>query len=167
MVDRRGNVVYNQFMTTTMIGIRVDPSFKEHLSHLAKVRHQTLADVVRGLVYEGMVAAARATGEASNPSGALAGTPDGQRMLMDNSHRSSRRTLPVELAAKLQHAHQQSGASYRVNAHLAGIDVAHLHRITTGSRCPSVRVANRLIEVLALDDQTAAELLEVAVPRSN
>lgn len=75
----------------------------------------------------------------------------------------ARRTLPTDLARVLAAAHRDTGMSYRAVSRLIGIDHGYWRRLTLGERCPRRAVAEQIIEVLELDDDLAARLLEVAV----
>ena len=76
-----------------------------------------------------------------------------------------RKLLPPELAAQLADAHRHTGASYRRVAAAIGIDYSYWRKLTMGERCPSVEVAERIIRVLRLDDDTTAWLRAEAVER--
>jgi transcriptional regulator with XRE-family HTH domain len=77
----------------------------------------------------------------------------------------ARRTLPVWLAARIDQARRQAGLSIRGLARAAGISTGMAHYLTTGARLPSRQVAERIIDVLDLDEEVEEALLEVAAVR--
>lgn len=74
-----------------------------------------------------------------------------------------RRTPPPELGPMLAAARMRRGLRGRECARLIGISPSYLVGLETGQRCPSVTVAERLAEVLALDEAERAVLLTGAV----
>jgi hypothetical protein len=144
-------------MSAATIGFRVDESVKRRLEETAARQHRPLSDLVRDLVFTGMVASAHTQQVAPVCVGA-----HGQRRPKDNAV-SDRRSLPDEVADGLLAAHQQTGASYRQVAAALNIDVAMWWRICQGTRTPSRPVAQRVVDRLQLDDDLAQALLDASV----
>lgn len=82
-------------------------------------------------------------------------------MPMDNDPQA-RRTLSTGVADALLTAHRRTERSYRSVAEGLSLDVAMWWRLTRGQRCPSPRVAERIIDRLELDTEIAEELREAA-----
>lgn len=78
----------------------------------------------------------------------------------------TRRTLDPGLAAKLDLARRSLGLTIREFAYRTSISRSMAAYLCTGERVPSVEVAERVGEVLRLDDATYAELLGQAVERA-
>ena len=70
------------------------------------------------------------------------------------------RRLPADLAAELRSARHRQGLSLAEAAQAVGITKPYLSRLERGLRAPRRAVAGRLCEVLDLDDETAAWLLD-------
>lgn len=77
-------------------------------------------------------------------------------------HLRQRQTLSPTVAEALLRLHIGTGESYRRIAQTIGLDVAMWWRLTRGQRCPSPEVAERIIDRLELDADTAEELREAA-----
>lgn len=76
-----------------------------------------------------------------------------------------RRTLHPDLARQLDLARRRLGLSIRELADRASISRSMAGYLVTGERVPSVEVAERVAEVLRLDDNTYEALLDAAVVR--
>jgi cyanate lyase len=68
------------------------------------------------------------------------------------------RTLPAELASDLAEAKKLTRYSYRNLAALTGLSAGFLCRVVNGERCPRPDVAERIIAVLDLSEETAEQL---------
>ena len=89
---------------------------------------------------------------------------EGHGHRMDHkTHR--RRTLPPDLAEALAIAHADTGLSYRQVGDQLDLDWSYWRRLTRGERCPSRQVAGRIVDLLDLGDDVAAELLAESVVR--
>lgn len=73
-----------------------------------------------------------------------------------------RRTLPPVVAAALREARQARGLGLREAARRAGIYPGYLCLLEQGKRCPSLAVAQDLVDELDLDRALALELLTLA-----
>jgi hypothetical protein len=74
------------------------------------------------------------------------------------------RVLPAGALAVLRagvRAHGWSGAEL---GRRADVSARYAGNLLAGERCPSVTVADRLVQALALDEDAAAVLLDAAVP---
>lgn len=74
-----------------------------------------------------------------------------------------RRVPPAELGPMLNRARLRAGLRGTEAARLVGISRQYLVRLESGQRCPSVDVAERLVEVLGIDGADRVLLLEAAV----
>ncbi|MGQ4402535.1 helix-turn-helix domain-containing protein [Streptomyces hayashii] len=74
-----------------------------------------------------------------------------------------RRQMPEGQGQMIRAARERAGLGVRQAARQAAISGGYLANIEAGARCPSVRVAERLADVLQLDDTERARLLAVAV----
>lgn len=74
-----------------------------------------------------------------------------------------RRTPPAGLGPMLNRARLRAGLRGTEAARLVGISRQYLVRLESGQRCPSLEVAERLAEVLALTDGERTELMAAAV----
>jgi cyanate lyase len=91
--------------------------------------------------------------------------PTTPNVVENNTAWQPRRHLPPDLAEAVRDAKLRSGRSWRDLARASGVSHPHLVLISQGSRVPSREVARRIIAVLDLDDDLAAELLDEAVTR--
>ena len=78
-------------------------------------------------------------------------------------HYPPRRNLPPALASALWAARDESGLPNREVAERAGIDPSFLSKVVRGTRCPSLVVAERLIDVLELAGDEQEALRDTAV----
>jgi transcriptional regulator with XRE-family HTH domain len=74
-----------------------------------------------------------------------------------------RRTPPAGLGRMLNTARMRAGLRGRECARLVDISPGYLVGLETGLRCPSATIAQKLADVLALDDDERAVLLAGAV----
>jgi transcriptional regulator with XRE-family HTH domain len=74
-----------------------------------------------------------------------------------------RRIPPPELGPILAAARLRRGLRGREAARLLGISAGYLVGLESGQRCPSATIAERLVEVLELDDAERAVLIGAAV----
>ncbi len=79
---------------------------------------------------------------------------------------TQRHTLPADLAAALKEARRRRGLGLRAAARRIGIGHGYLHALEDGSRCPSVSVAESLIETIRLDPHEAMRLRAQARPNA-
>jgi predicted transcriptional regulator len=70
------------------------------------------------------------------------------------------RPIPPDLASRLNAARRRAGLSVGTLAKRCDISRATAHELITGKRTPSRAVAGRLIAVLGLDEETAAQLFQ-------
>jgi transcriptional regulator with XRE-family HTH domain len=88
--------------------------------------------------------------------------PRGQAPPLGNSV-WERHLLPLDLADELRSSRLELGLSLHQVAREAGISAPFLSRLERGLRAPRRPTAARLIRALALDDDTADELLGSAI----
>lgn len=74
-----------------------------------------------------------------------------------------RRTPPADMGPMLRAARERADLTVTEAARLAGIGQPHLSLLEAGRRVPSASVAQRLADVLRLDDADRARLLSAAV----
>ncbi|MEV8036730.1 helix-turn-helix transcriptional regulator [Streptomyces sp. NPDC086182] len=74
-----------------------------------------------------------------------------------------RRTPPEGLGPMLRGARERQGLGVRELARLVGLSAGYAAHLEAGSRCPSWTVAERLIEVLQLNDAEQGQLQQAAV----
>ncbi|WP_034089214.1 helix-turn-helix domain-containing protein [Streptacidiphilus albus] len=74
-----------------------------------------------------------------------------------------RRTMPAEVGRMPAEARIRTGLRGNEAARLLGISAGYLVDLQTGRRCPSVTIAERLAEVLALEPEEREQLLAAAV----
>lgn len=78
---------------------------------------------------------------------------------------TQRHTLPADLATALRETRRRRGLGLRATARSVGISHGYLHFLENGSRCPSVRVAELLIDTIRLDPQPAMRVRAAARPK--
>lgn len=74
-----------------------------------------------------------------------------------------RRTPPHGFGPMLRSARERAGIGMREAARHLGLSSGYLGHLEAGERCPSRAVAERLADVLALDDAEQAALYAAAV----
>jgi transcriptional regulator with XRE-family HTH domain len=74
-----------------------------------------------------------------------------------------RRTPPPEVGLRLAAARQRAGLAGREAARRLGTSSGYLADLERGRRCPSVGMARRLADVLALTEAERADLFACAV----
>ena len=79
-------------------------------------------------------------------------------------HHPPRRVLPTDLASALWEARVKSQLPNWALARLTGIDASYLSKLMRGTRCPSLVVAERLVECLPLSEGEKEALFDCAVP---
>lgn len=80
-------------------------------------------------------------------------------MSVEGTYRSQ---LSASLAAELRAARLERGLSLLGAAVAAGVSRGYLWLLETGQRCPSLIVADALIEALGMGDESAERLRAVA-----
>lgn len=87
-------------------------------------------------------------------------SPAGRRGWVEDA----RQRLSPAVGAGLRDARLTLGLSFRAAARRAGVSAGYLCQLEHGSRCPSVAVADALVDALRLDGATADRLFCEARP---